>query len=270
MRMIWLKLGLMLGSSTQHDCTINASSGGVIGSLPHNVALYAIITKINKIERNETFGTLKAAAYAACKLDIPSNGIRLGKYATRRIKKNTSGAIQRQSIARATSKAKLMAIRGSSCCLRLFIRYFLSDIPGNSSVTITIRGTLQLDFLTLTRFSCFTRDIIFTSRAKRLSSAALSSGVLPRWRTLMATIWSRHPEQQNGSRFKLAINEKKKECLRSRAGDGFGIKTKLSGQSREYRSSIRGVCLRVKTLLGISSLKVWTQLCLISKPPKKP
>lgn len=29
MRMIWLKLGLMLGSSTQHDCTINARSAGM-------------------------------------------------------------------------------------------------------------------------------------------------------------------------------------------------------------------------------------------------
>lgn len=29
MRMIWLKLGLMLGSSTQHDCTINARSGDI-------------------------------------------------------------------------------------------------------------------------------------------------------------------------------------------------------------------------------------------------
>ena len=29
MRMIWLKLGLILESSTQHDCTINARSGGM-------------------------------------------------------------------------------------------------------------------------------------------------------------------------------------------------------------------------------------------------
>lgn len=29
MRMIWPKFGRMLGSSTQHDCTMNTSSGGV-------------------------------------------------------------------------------------------------------------------------------------------------------------------------------------------------------------------------------------------------
>jgi len=29
MRMIWLKLGLMLGSSTQHDCMMKARSGDI-------------------------------------------------------------------------------------------------------------------------------------------------------------------------------------------------------------------------------------------------
>lgn len=29
MRIIWLKVGRVCGSSTQHDCTMNTSSGGV-------------------------------------------------------------------------------------------------------------------------------------------------------------------------------------------------------------------------------------------------
>lgn len=34
MRMIWLKLGRMLGSSTQHDCMINARSGDMSSGRP--------------------------------------------------------------------------------------------------------------------------------------------------------------------------------------------------------------------------------------------
>lgn len=41
---------------------------------------------------------------------------------------------------------------------------------------------------TLTRLSCLTRDIIFTSRMKRLSREHFSSGLTPRWTTLIATI----------------------------------------------------------------------------------
>jgi hypothetical protein len=127
----------------------------------------------------------------------------------------------KHSIAWAMSRANLMATWSSNGSGRILIRYFRSDIPGNSSVTITIRGSLQapincrdrkrilhpvqqlkqeriqkelvrtcwITALTLTRFSCFTRVIMLTSRAKRFSSAALSSDVLPRLRTLTATIW---------------------------------------------------------------------------------
>lgn len=41
MRMIWLKLGLKLGSSTQHDWTINARSGDISSGRP-GLACYVI------------------------------------------------------------------------------------------------------------------------------------------------------------------------------------------------------------------------------------
>lgn len=57
------------------------------------------------------------------------------------------------------------------------------------SIQVNCRHVLFETF-TLTKFSCLTRDIILTSLAKRLSRAALTSIVLPRLRTLMATIRS--------------------------------------------------------------------------------
>lgn len=77
----------------------------------------------------------------------------------------------------------------------MLVRYLLSDIPGSNSVTITIKGSLHAP-INLTRLWCLTRDIILTSRMKRLWREDLSSGLLPRWRTLIATIREPYLEQQ--------------------------------------------------------------------------
>lgn len=101
----------------------------------------------------------------------------------------------KQSKARAMSRAKDKATGRSRRWGRMLVRYLRSDIPGSNSVTITIKGSLHAP-INLTRLWCLTRDIIFTSRMKRLWREDLSSGLLPRWRTLIATIREPYLEQQ--------------------------------------------------------------------------
>ena len=95
----------------------------------------------------------------------------------------------KHSMARVMLRPKLNATWLSIHFGQILVKYFWSDIQSNIFVTITIKGSLQAP-INLTRFSCFTLDIILTSWTKRPPSVALSSEVLPRWRTLMATIWS--------------------------------------------------------------------------------
>lgn len=93
----------------------------------------------------------------------------------------------KQSKARAMSRAKDKARGRSRRWGRMLVRYLRRDIPGSNSVTITIKGSLQAP-MNFTRLWCLTRDIILTSRMKRLWRDDLSSGLLPRFRTFIATI----------------------------------------------------------------------------------
>ena len=49
----------------------------ILNSLLHAIESEQICDKDEQNQKIAAFSTLKAAAYAACKLDIPSNGIRL-------------------------------------------------------------------------------------------------------------------------------------------------------------------------------------------------